>query len=915
MFTEKPMFLVGVTGYLKPDTSHLPAIQQQVRNILLFLRDGGDAPAMTQPDETPARLADWLAQRLSTKKSSPKLFHCYRHALRQWKPLKNTPIAVMSALAPGADSIVAREAIDLGMTVIAPIAFPQEHYRNSSSFVWSDATAEQNEQRQATFDWLAERSKVFPVPLATEEGLSPETRNNAAKDDLTALNADGSPRRHDRYYAAGEYIASYCHLLLAIWDGEFESSEVGTSAIVLTRLRGPQPGHLSTTSNLALPNGGPVLHLFAPKQTKPPSSNLFDSAGVRAPSMRLLHPFSVVGEHSESSQTGQLIGASQHTHGLLQQTRLATFVRVAFNLERFNSLVIPAWQRRDPDQEFRGKRLVRFNSTNAARPEPLPVDSAIVKTDLFQNLRRVSDLRCVATDAHYHFAEQTGGTLRWLFRLTMLAAIMLHLFSHWHHRSHNPEHPQATTKSEVAEHTPSGAEPTPTGDEHSHAVTAHESGDHEVQGHSGHAKSPIRMGAGVAAFALALLGLVAFARSSSSGSAEQSDDTRALSEGLRVQFYWNLAGLGRSVSANYMQRQRSELDWIRGAIRAVSIPYHQWADDFSKLSNGQKLEALRCVHGGWIHEQLKFFTDTYHKRHHKLHSWHTTGFVGALSGLFTMATCWWMTTYDPEAKWLSEQSPRFVIIAIVLLAAWRLIVWIGERTRSRHDHCDPHNDPHGKPASDKHAKPAGKLIPDRKAGEPTISYLSRCVELCLARLTNNLRTFIEFLAPSYAASSPPTANPVRLFFRNCFDLIALLPLSIASTVLTMSLVLALTSYYKGLPSAEDLGIIAGGVQLLCGAMAIAWVEKNLDSELSYQYNTMAGLFQHANQRMIYLLTELETCLNQLEASPPQKSQQDFNQMLQRLQNFLYEVGVEALDENAEWLILHRSRPMEPVMAG
>lgn len=908
MFTEKPMFLVGVTGYLKPDTSHLPAIRQQVRNILLFLRDGGDAPASTLAGEAPARLADWLAQRLGPKQLDPKLFRCYRHALRQWKPLKNTPIAVMSALAPGADSIVAQEAIDLDMTVIAPIAFPQAHYRNSSSFVWTDATAEENEQRQKTFDQLAAASKVFPVPLSTEEGLSPTDRDAAAAVDLKALNADGSPRRHDRYYAAGEYIATYCHLLLAIWDGEFESSDVGTSAIVLTRLRGPLPGHLSTTSNLALPNGGPVLHLFAPKQTKAPSADLFDTAGVRAPSMRLLHPFSVVAEQSEASQSGQLIGASQHSHELLQRTRLATFVRVAFNLERFNSLAVPAWQRRDADQEFRGKRLVRFSAPNADKPEPLSPSSSLWDTDLFQRLRRVSDLRCEATDAHYRFAEQTSTTLRWLFRLTMLAAVMLHVFSHWHPRDHEPCPPQATVTSEASE-------PSPPTDKHSDSEAAHGHDGHESPGHAAHASSPIRTWAGLAAFACASLGLIVFARSSSSGSAEQSDDTRALSEGLRVQFYWNLAGLGRSVSANYMQRQRSELDWIRGAIRAVSIPYHQWADDFSKLSNRHKFEALSCVHGGWIHEQLKFFTNTYHERHHKLHSWHTTGFVGALAGLFTMATCWWMTSFDPEARWLTKQAPRLVVGALALLITWRLIIWFVDRIRGGHDQNAHHADHHDKSASDKHSKPASPIIPKRKPGEPAFCHVLRCVEHCLARVMNHLRKFIEFFAPSFASSSPPTANPVSLFIRNCVDLVALLPLSIASAALTMGLVLALTGYFTGLPSAENLGIIAGGVQLLFGAMAIAWVEKNLDSELSYQYNTMAGLFQHANQRMIYLLAELESCLIQLEANPPQKSQQDFDQVLHRIQGFLYEVGVEALDENAEWLILHRSRPMEPVMAG
>jgi len=913
LFTEKPMFLVGVTGYLKPDNAHLPAIRQQVRNILLFLKDGGDAPAVTQPNEASAKLADWLAQRLCPKDSDPQLFRSYRHSLKQWKPLKNTPIAVMSALAPGADSVVAQEAIDLGMTVIAPMAFPEAHYRNSSSFIWSDATAEENENRQKTFDNLVRSSKAFPVPLATDEGLSPEDRDALAAADLTAFNDNGTPRRHDRYYAAGEYIASYCHLLLAIWDGEFESSDVGTSSIVLTRLRGPSPGQLSTTSHLALPNGGPVLHLFVPKQTKTPSIDLFDTTGVRAPSMRLLHPFSVVSEQPDASQDGKLIGASQHTHTRLQQTRMATFVRVAFNLERFNSLTIPAWQCRDRGKEFHSKRLVRFGQSTADKPEPLRPESSLWDTNLVQKLRRTSDLRCEATDAHTFFAGQTGSTLRYLFRLTMMAAVMLHIFSHWHGQDHNPEPKTAGHEAVASAHEPNAEHAN--SDSPPNATPPHEDHHQASPSHASRPVSPIRTWAGVIAFTFVLLGLVVFARGSSSSSAEQSDDTRALSEGLRVQFYWNLAGLGRSVSANYMQRQRSELDWIRGAIRAVSIPYHQWTDDFSKLSNRQKLEALYCVHGGWIYEQLKFFTNTYHKKHHKLHSWHTTGFIGALTGLFTLATCWWMASYDPDARWLSQQRFRLVVGAIVLLAAWRLAVWIGTKIQSLRHKPDSHATHNEKHDSGKHHKAPFHLLPERITGEPTDWYIRRCVEHFPVSAMMYLQMVIEFFTPTCTTSSLPTANPIRLFFRNCFDLLTLLPLSIASTALTLSLILTLHQYPTVWPSAENLGIIAGGVQLLFGAMAIAWVEKNLDSELSYQYNTMAGLFQHANQRMVYLLADLESCAQQIEQNPPTANQQAFDHRIQRIQAFIYEVGVEALDENAEWLILHRSRPMEPVMAG
>ena len=44
-------------------------------------------------------------------------------------------------------------------------------------------------------------------------------------------------------------------------------------------------------------------------------------------------------------------------------------------------------------------------------------------------------------------------------------------------------------------------------------------------------------------------------------------------------------------------------------------------------------------------------------------------------------------------------------------------------------------------------------------------------------------------------------------------------------------------------------------------------------------------------------------------------QKKIDARLAALQQLIRDVGLQALDENAEWLILHRSRPLEPVMAG
>ncbi len=44
-------------------------------------------------------------------------------------------------------------------------------------------------------------------------------------------------------------------------------------------------------------------------------------------------------------------------------------------------------------------------------------------------------------------------------------------------------------------------------------------------------------------------------------------DYRALAEALRVQFYWRVAGLPDAAEDHYLRKQRSELEWIRYALR------------------------------------------------------------------------------------------------------------------------------------------------------------------------------------------------------------------------------------------------------------------------------------------------------------------------------------------------------------
>ena len=82
-------------------------------------------------------------------------------------------------------------------------------------------------------------------------------------------------------------------------------------------------------------------------------------------------------------------------------------------------------------------------------------------------------------------------------------------------------------------------------------------------------------------------------------------DYRALAEGLRVQFFWRLAGICDAVSANYLLKQNDELQWIREGLRGSNtLPVQQ--------------QDINLVYTHWITDQENYFTKCAHRQHDKL---------------------------------------------------------------------------------------------------------------------------------------------------------------------------------------------------------------------------------------------------------------------------------------------------------
>jgi hypothetical protein len=101
------------------------------------------------------------------------------------------------------------------------------------------------------------------VAIENDMELQKQARQTRYADDLA------NPQRcRKRYLAAGEFVASFSHVLIAGWDHIDASNFGGTAAIVHARRNGVTPGLLPTTGYLPIPPDGPTLHIFAKREKR-----------------------------------------------------------------------------------------------------------------------------------------------------------------------------------------------------------------------------------------------------------------------------------------------------------------------------------------------------------------------------------------------------------------------------------------------------------------------------------------------------------------------------------------------------------------------------------------------------------------------------------------------------------------------
>jgi hypothetical protein len=664
----------------------------------------------------------------------------------------------------------------------------------------------------------------------------------------------GDPnRRRLRYRAAGEYVAAHCHVLIALTNAEVHAAPPSALDPGMVLPRAVREGRVDPSSEaiVRVKREGTTPCLLPTN----PGLTWTDTGPV-------IHIYTPRPALKVNPATMRRPGD----------------ITVLFpaDYRRHEDTASPGEEETDQERSRRAgellrataKPLERFNRetddrTDDREPQEffkllgLPVPSVLspplgFDPSCYTALDRLARVRRRAADWATHLDRKTLRLLRWLFLLTFAAALLLHFAAHWHPRHAAP----------------------------GHEVVLAEEARHD-------APDWLRAGCQTVALLLVAWGLARFYRFKYYQVETARYDDRALAEGLRVQFYWAVGGLRHAVLVNYVQRQHNEMDWIRKAVNSLAAPYHRWPQWFRQAPLPHQVARLRAVADGWLAVQQRYYESTYKKHHHSLHRWHQRGVILALAGVLQAALLlgWYLMPgwFVVVAFWCCLGLNIAALTAFCF--AWAYCSW----------------------------KECKNLQKTERASASLVAVWRqhrRAVNRAVLRwLINTLSYFRKKTWWRYVEDSA---------------------IAVLATATVSWLCVLLAAQGDWMPEAAALWIIVMDWFLVAGALAVAWAEKNLWAEQSRQYNAMDSLFAAALRRVDAHLKVAANAVEEAErarrpvaapaaATDSSRTADDWEAVVREslavVQELFYQVGLQALDEHAEWLMLHRARPLEPVMAG
>lgn len=482
----------------------------------------------------------------------------------------SSPVIVMSALAEGADRLVARVALELAkefpyrVRLYAPLPMPSEEYMN-------DFITE--ESRREYLD-LLQQAVHFVVSLVPDDPSGYQ-----------------KPYRTDYYARGGAYIARHSHILLALWDGvEKEENYAGTSGIVSLKIKG-EAWHKyqdlllksitpARNSLLNPPEKGLVCHIVTPRQSNP------DGKTKEPCSAHVL---------VANGPTNWTIDFEKFKRrGDLEDESLA-------NTEIYNADI---WQIKSRQPGSEAEIAVDYQA--CVKMEHISEEDVQASITLKRSM--------VASRLAGAFERKKVKTLWGILSLLFLAELSFELYAHLY--------------IDMAEMLPL-----------------------------------------IAVYPTFIVGSVVFyywiVRKHYK---EKHQDYRALAEALRVQFYWQRAGIPYCVSEFYLSRVANEMEWIRRALRASNIPV---TTGRTPRREDGILRVYQNILARWIGDtktgQIAYFADKAKKHRRKARQWEWG--ATALLALGVLSSSGYVVAYDCLRNAHKAHEATVFIGILPLLAA------------------------------------------------------------------------------------------------------------------------------------------------------------------------------------------------------------------------------------------------------
>lgn len=797
-----PCFIVGVTGHIQLQPQDCSRVREQIRGLFQRLMASSKTASSLPPD----------AQQSAAECVPPLALHA-------------TQILLLSSLAPGADQLAAEVALELGIRVMAPLPFlpptsgePESAspvlsgalFENSVSFLQSGAARDENAQRQQQFRDLAarlERGSLFPVLLLEDSDL-----DAAAFQRQLAADAGNEQRRNRRFRAAGEFIAASSDLLIAVCNQTNRpaatSASVSANATALPAI--PDDSECGTSAVLRVrlfgvtPGLLPGVSALTWADNGPVfriwAENGRSPEAVRPaipPLPELWYPesgrFLTPLRTEQAGAAEQLISLADEVSSL--HRRLGT-AAAAESGDSQSAAVLLQWK--------------AFPETNVSPELGSGAEHSMQSLNCSSALQGVAQTYLAVNAISLRADRGRKSLLRFSPWLAFAGFLLLQFSENW------PMPPNASPASQIW----------------------------RVRGSI----------LGIVMFVLPWIWSIWLERFRVP---YLQENYRALAEATRIQFYWSLAGISKSVAQNYLLRERSHLSWIRAVVSSAAFPAQQFRAEFDALDAACQQARLEAILNGWIRTQHSYSRRTA-LRLESRHRW-----LSLCSSIILSCGLTLLILRTPAAgPWLPAllHLPGILATVILLLAAL-LAVFAGVYLQELQERVQGIRD---RAHLDETEYSGRSLLPEERQWAAFVRWSER--PLC--RITSGVTlafiilVFLQLPLPGLFQPGAGRADFQLAMLTICRNLMFI------------------------------------GYAILIARITFHFLPQNVP-----RYSTMTALYRGARLRMTDLLRRLECSV----------TSEQREQTLRDLRELLEHLGTEALVENAEWLKMHQISPPSPLL--